>query len=101
MRSLNHNLAIVPLYGCVIVVLTIEICEIKNDTSPLIVTQLFEQRNEQHCDLRDNSQFTKPPIRTVYHVSESIAFLGPKIWNILPDRFKNANSIAFQMQIKK
>ena len=34
MRSLNHILAIVPLYGCVIVVLTIEICEIKNDTLP-------------------------------------------------------------------
>ena len=73
-----------------------------NDLYPLIVTGLFEQRNEQHYDLRKNSQFTIPPIRTVYHGSESISFLGPKIWNILPDRLKNANSIeAFKMQIKK
>ena len=92
MRSLNHNLAITLLYGCVIVVLTIakinrpherclriiysdkqssfetlleedgsvsvhnrnlqilvtEIYKIKNDLYPLIVTELFQQRNEQH-----------------------------------------------------
>ena len=76
--------------------------KIKNDLSPLIVTELFEQRNVQHCDLRKNSQFAIPPIRTVYYGLESISFLGPKIWNILPDRLKNVNSIeAFKMQIKK
>ena len=51
---------------------------------------------------RKNSQFTIPTVRAVYHGSESISFLGPKIWNILPDRLKNANSIeAFKIQIKK
>ena len=61
-----------------------------------------EPRNEQHYDLRKNSQFNIPPIRTVHHGSESISFLGPKLWNILPDRLKNANSIeAFKRQIKK
>ena len=41
-------------------------------------------------------------MRTVYHDSESISFKGCKIWNILADRLKNANSIeAFKMQIKK
>ena len=44
--------------------------KIKRDLSPLIVTDLFEQRNEQHYDLRSNSQFTIPPIRTLYHGSE-------------------------------
>ena len=82
-------------------ILATEIHKIKNDLSHLIVTELFEQRNEQHYDLRKNSQFTIPPIRTVYHGSESISFLGPKIWNILPDRLKNVNSIeAFKMQKK-
>ena len=59
--------------------LATETDKIKNDLSPLIVTKLFEQNNEQHYDLRKNSQFTIPPIRTVYHGSESISFLGPKI----------------------
>ena len=83
-------------------ILATEMHKIKNGLSPLIVTELFEQRNEQHYDLRKNSQFTIPPIRTVHHGSESIPFLGPKIWNILPDRLKNVNSIeVFKMQIKK
>ena len=79
-------------------ILATEMYKIKNDLSPLIFTELFEQRNEQHYDLRKNSQFTKPPVRTVYQGSESIPFLGPKIWNILQNRLKNANSIqAFKM----
>ena len=60
------------------------------------------QRNEEHHDLRQNSQFTIPSIRTLYHGSESILFQGPKTWKVLPDRLKNANSIeAFKMKIKK
>ena len=31
----------------------------------LTVTGLFKQNNEQHYDLRNNSQFTIRPIRTV------------------------------------
>ena len=83
-------------------ILATEMYKIKNDLSPLIVTELFEQRTEQHCDLRKSSQFTIPPIRTWYHGLESFSFLGPKVWNIFSDRLKNINSIeAFKMQIKK
>ena len=53
--------------------------KIKNDLPPLTVTELFEQKNEQDYDLRNNSQFTIPQTRTVYHGLESISFLGPKI----------------------
>ena len=44
-----------------------EMYKIKNDPSPLILTELFEQKNEQHYDLRKNSQFTISPVRTIYH----------------------------------
>ena len=82
--------------------LATETDKIKNDLSPLIVTKLFEQNNEQQYDLRKNSQFTIPQIKTMYLLSESMSFVGLKIWKILPDRLKNANSIkAFRMQIKK
>ena len=79
-----------------------KIYKIKNDLFRLIVTELFEQRNEQHYDLRKNSQFTIPPTKTVYHGLESISFLGPKIWNVLQERLKNTNSIeAFKIQKKQ
>ena len=58
----------------------------------------LDQRNKEHHDLRQNSQFTIPSIRTLHHGSESISFQGPKTWNVLPDRLKNPNSIeAFKM----
>ena len=60
-------------------ILASEMYTTKNDLTPLIVTEFFEQRNEQHYDLRKNFQFIIPPVRTVYHESESISSLGPKI----------------------
>ena len=82
-------------------ILATEMYRTKNDLSLLIVSELFKQKNEHHCDLRNSAQFTIPPMKPVYHGSESISFLGPKIWNILPDRLKFANSTeVFKMQIK-
>ena len=49
------------------------------------MTELFKQRNEQHYELRNNTQFTIPPVTTIYYGSESVSFLGPKIWNFLTD----------------
>ena len=100
--NILHEHCSVSVHNRSLQILAMEMYKIKNDLSPLIVTELFEKRNEQHCDLRKYSQFTIPPIRTVYQGSEIISVLGPKIWNILPDKLKNANSIeAFKMQIKK
>ena len=92
----------VSIHNRNIQILATEMFKIKNDLSPEIMTELFEQRNEHHYNLRNNLHFITPQIRTVYHGSESISFLGPKIWNILPDRMKNATSLeAFKIQIKK
>ena len=75
-------------------ILATEMYKIKIDLSPLVITNLFEQRDKQHCDLKNNVQFT-------IHWSESISFLGPKIWNIISYRLKNGNRTeAFKMQMK-
>ena len=82
---------VVSIHNQNLQILSTEMYKIKNDLSPIIVAVLFEQTNEQHQDPRKNSQFTIPPIRTVYHGSVYHVFLGPKISNILPDRLKNVN----------
>ena len=54
-------------------ILVNEMYEIKNDLPPLIATtEHFEQRNVQYYDLKNKTNFIIPPIRTVYHGSESI-----------------------------
>ena len=79
-----------------------EIYKVRKGLSPAIKTELFEHKEENYYNLRNNAEFAISAIRTVYHGSESISYLGPKIWNILPDRLKNANSLeTFKSEIKK
>ena len=37
--------------------------------------------------------FKTSNVRTVYHGTESLSFLGPKIWSILPDNLKSLKSL--------
>ena len=75
--------------------------KVRKGLSPAVITELFEQKGE-HYNLRNNAEFAIPAVRTVYHGSESISYLGPNIWNVLPDRLKNANSLeTFKSVIKK
>ena len=55
--------------------------------------ELLKSADEQHFNLRNNAEFTISVIKNVYHGPESISFLGPKIWNNLPDRLKNINCL--------
>ena len=81
--------------------LATEMYKVKNNLSVSLVTDLFKQRNEVY-NLRNNNLFSIPAVRTVFHGSESISFLGPKIWTILPDDIKNAKSLGgvFKSKIK-
>ena len=56
-----------------------------------IVKGLFEFRNEIPHNLRQRSQFHIPPVRTVF--LQSIKFLGPKIWELIPDEMKELESL--------
>ena len=70
----------------------------RNIFSP-IVTQLFQSRNNDY-NLRQFSQFELPNVRSVFCETESISFLGPKIWNIVPNEFKKETSLhAFKKVI--
>ena len=66
---------------------------------PPIISELFEQKNKHHYNLRHDLEFTIPAVNSMYHGTESISFLGPKIWNILPNTLKKINSLeAFNRQ---
>ena len=82
--------------------LATEFYKIKNGISPELFTEIFARETESHYNLRRCNDFRIPSIRTVYHGSESISFLGPKIWNILPDEIKQQTSLnSFKKSVKK
>ena len=75
--------------------------KIKNNLSTEILTNSFTQRTKNHYSLRNVCDFQIPFVRTVYHRTESISYLGPKIWDIVPVEMKNAISLnSFKAQIK-
>ena len=70
--------------------------------SPPIVSNIFTQKKCHPYNLRLNSQFFSPLVRSVFHGTESISYLGPVIWDILSDCYKNLpNFSVFKNGIKK
>ena len=44
--------------------------------------------NRNPYNVRQNCQFSRPPLNTVYHRTESISNLVPKIWGLVPSNLK-------------
>ena len=53
-------------------------------------------------NLRNFTLFTIPAVNRVYNGSESISNLGPRIWNLIPNKLKELESVnLFKKEIKK
>lgn len=53
-------------------------------------------------NLRQKSRFHMPPVHTVFNNTESIKFLGPKIWEFVPDEIAQLESLReFRKTIKQ
>ena len=73
--------------------------QIKHGQSPEIVSDIFAQAT-QHYNFRQNQEFRIPSVKSVYHVSESISYLGTKIWEIVPVNIKETNFLnSFKIEI--
>ena len=70
--------------------------------SPEIMNEIFQIREESRYNLRYTSQFTIPPIHSVYNGRESVSFMDPKIWKLIPPAFKQIKSLSgFKKAIKE
>ena len=83
-------------------ILVTEMFKINRDISSTIMQGIFEPRPEHPYNLRCISQFSAPLVSTVFHGTESISFLAPKIWSLFPETLKNIDSLGnFKISIKK
>ena len=66
------------------------------------MNDIFKLRGEQTYNLRKLSQFYRPKVNSVYNGTGSVSFLGPKIWNLVPNELKDiGNLVVFKKVIKK
>ena len=82
-------------------VLVTEIFKVKNNLSPEIMKQVFDFQ-EPYYNLRsETSQFRRENIKTTHYGIQSVKFLGPKIWAMVPQNIKNCKSLQeFKKLIK-
>ena len=72
--------------------LTTEMYKISNGLSTPLMKDTFPI-NRNPYNLRQNSQFSRPRINTVYHGTECISNPGPKIWGLVPRNLKVINEL--------
>ena len=82
-------------------VLATEMFKIFKNLSPDIVREIFQERSVPY-NLRSDNNFASRHVNSVYHGTESLSFLGPKIWEQVPPELKALESLnIFKAQIKK
>ena len=82
--------------------LRFEMYKVTNGLSPKIMNEIFQIREESRYDLRYTSQFTIPPIHSVYNGRESVSFMAHKIWKLIPPAFKQIKTLSgFKIAIKE
>ena len=73
----------------------------KNGAPPQM-NEIFKLKDLPQYNLRYNSLFSRPLVKSVYKGTERLLFLGLKIWDILPDTYKDLPDLnSFKVALKK
>ena len=79
----------------------IETFRFYNGLSPPLMSNMLKLKAGNSYHLRQVSDFPRPMVKSVYHRTESISYLEPKIWDILPEKLKNIGDLEhFKKEIK-
>ena len=80
--------------------LAIEMYKVKNELCPKIMLDLFIEVTYSY-NLRKSLICGSYKIKTVSYGTETITYLGPKIWSIIPDEIRESASLeTFRQKIK-
>ena len=72
----------------------------KNNIALKILNLIFQTRTSSY-NLQKNPSFYVRKVHLLYRNTESLSFLGPKIWELVPDDIKQSESLdIFKSKIK-
>ena len=80
--------------------MAIEKCKVYKRLAPDIMKYVFPMKKNVLCCFKQ--VFQTRNVDTVHNGTETLSFLGPKIWSIIPDDFKlSKNLLEFKTKIRK
>ena len=66
------------------------------------MNEIFTLRHQNQYNLRNWTYFDVPKVRTFNHGSESVRYLSPKIWEVIPTYIRGLDiTERFKIAIKK
>ena len=81
--------------------LSVEMFKAVEGLAPIIINDLFLLKATNSYDLRRNLFFKIPRNDTVRNGFESISYLGPKIWEMLPSEMQECETLfEFKSKVK-
>ena len=57
------------------------------------MNDISRKNDNNRYNLKQIYEFSRPLVKSVYHESESVSFLGPDIWSTLPDDYKDIDNL--------
>ena len=91
-QSINENLRF----------LACEMFKLKRDMVPELIKELILPNRQHRYELRNNPTFAVQVMKSVYKGLESLSYLGPKIWELLPLEIKETETLLkCKAKIKK
>ena len=66
-------------------ILATEMFKVSKNLAPPQMHEILKLKDQPQYNLRYNSLFFRPLVKSVYKGTESLLFLGPKIWDTVPD----------------
>ena len=63
------------------------------EQGPEILQDVFLVNSQPEYNLRNKSQFEIQTIRTVHYGHNSLRYLGPKSWELIPSDMKDTESV--------
>ena len=74
--------------------LATEIFKAKNDLSPEIMKDVFELKEPSYSLRSKGNYFVRGNVKTTHYGIQSIKYLAPKIWDLVPDQIKHCGSLT-------
>ena len=82
--------------------LAVEMFKVSIGLSPEIANELFQFSEQIRYELRQRPQFQIPWVHSVFRGTDSLKFLRPKIWAMVPKEMKQLESLGkFRNAIKQ